>query len=304
MSVTNLGADQEAELAKMEEQAMRELEADGTTTPIKPEEDNSSDNQNKGDGESETPDPASTTGEETTTTKPDGEADKSGDKSSDASDEQATQPDGEEEEKSQPSEKAEKRFRDLAEQVKILKQQNEALQKSQTARPVKSETESTKKTNLPWNEEGETTVTPEQFEEQVQARAKQVVDQQRVTDARINQVVFDRIDLESSYPELRPDTEEYNQDLVDFISEGFVERLKTNPDLRLKDYAGKILEISRKSAEQAKAKSVANQQRIASTQPITSGGAQKPVKNSVESQIANAQSLEELEKIGSSLPQA
>ena len=298
MSVQSQNPDQEAQLVELEAKAMEEL-ASAQPTVEQPA-------PAKTEGETETPEPASTADNKTDPAKPEGVVETPpGDKPNGApAPETPTKPTEDGTDNDQPSEKAENRYQKLAKDLKEANEKIKALTDTQTRAP--KQVEKTKATGkLPWDDEN-AEITQDQFEENVNTRATEIVTKQRQVDATINQVTFDRIELESKYPELRSPEEgeensEYDEKLVDFITTNYLIRLKENPTLRLKDYANEIMTLRASAAERASKKSAETMRTQANSQPVI-GETRSISKSTVDDKIAGAKTIEELETLENSLP--
>lgn len=288
MSVNVTSAGQEEELAKLESEAVKQLE---TETP------NNQGDGTKPEGETETPDPNSTAGDKTTTppedggTKPD-DGSKPDGTGGEADPNKPTDDKGEG--KGQPSDRAQSRQQKLANDLRdariaqeALRRENEELRKSRTPAPDKG-------SKLPWDENGEVTI--EQYTKDVEAKADQIVERKfKIKELETN-LHNDIAEMEGKYSELSQESDDYDQELVDFISDNFKARVKDNPNLRLRDYVAKIMELRGKAAESAKTAANNNIRKSVATQPIING-VKTTKETTLEDQLAGAKTIAELDAI-------
>lgn len=309
MSVPNTDLEQENQLAEMEAQAMKELEAESSAAP---ENEAAAIPQDSVEGETVTPDAASTTAEQTTTPTPtgDGEQTLNGEPQKGPGD-QADQSNVETgEENGEPSEKAQNRYQELANRMKAAEEaakaaQAEAKQLREMVKPrgpvtIPGQTQLKSRTALPWEDGGDGEVTIEDYKADVANTAQQIVQQQTAVNTALSYVTYDRLDLEREHPELNEDSPEFDPELTEFIAAGYLERLKQNPALRLKEYASKILSIRQKAAEKARSVSASTLQRQAASQPIT-GQVMNSRQPTIEDSFSGAKSIEELDAIASKM---
>ena len=290
MSVNVTVASQEEELSKLESEAVKQLETE-TASSTTPEGD-------KPEGETATPEPGSTPGDQTTTTPEDG-----GTKPEPGDNPSGTVPendpkkpaDGKVEDKGQPSDRAQSRQQKLANELRDARLAQEALRRENEQLRQGRTPPATPTTKLPWNEE-DGTVTMEQYTKDVEAKADQIVERKFEIKELETNLHNDIAEMEGKYPELSQGSDEYDQDLVDFISDNFKARIKENPKLRLKDYTAKIMELRGKAAESAKTAANNNIRRNIGTQPIISG-AKTTKETTVEDELAGAKTIAELDAI-------
>lgn len=188
------------------------------------------------------------------------------------------QPAGEEDdfteaEMAQLSKKAQKRIRSLAEKARKA---DEELQKLK-ASPIsdrqaalndvfgKPETESKIESKdskpidkLPWEDEEEDDyddngMTEEELDRRMQEKADETyrLNRQAERDEEENKQIIDTmrsdaVECEKHYPELDPEKDEYDGDLVDLIETNYLAALKVNKKLRLKDYTDNVMKVIRK----------------------------------------------------------
>lgn len=297
MSVNVTVASQEEELAKLESEAVKQLETETPSGDTPSGDTPTPETGKKPEGETETPKDDSTPSDQTATTPEDG-----GTKPENGDNPSGTVPendpkkpaDGKVEDKGQPSDRAQSRQQKLANELRdarlaqeALRRENEELRKGRT--PT-----TTPATKLPWDENGEVTI--EQYTKDVEAKATQVVEQRfKIKELETN-LHNDIAEMEGKYPELSQESDEYDQELVDFISDNFKARVKENPNLRLRDYTAKIMELRGKAAETAKANANNNIRKTVATQPIING-VKTTKETTLEDQLAGAKTIAELDAI-------
>lgn len=303
MSVQKSNSDIEKDLETLEAEAIKQLDAEGSAEGDEPKGEEPEDaGQKEIEGERETPESESTTDKETTKADADG-----GEEKPEGDITEKGAPDGEATPKkpedkgdgSQPSEKAKSRQHILAEKLKAQTAENERLQTLLNAQAKKSKSSSDKSSKLPWDQDGDGEITPEEIEKNIDERAEAIVEQKLFVKEALQNFQTDLAELEKQ-PELNTESEEFDQELVDFISENYKVRLKQNPALRLGDYANKVLELRRKAAERAtkaaESNTVNSLRKRAATQPIT-GGVQTNAEKSLSEQLSGAKSIEELDAL-------
>lgn len=208
------------------------------------------------------------------------------------------------EDMSQLSDKAQKRIRDLARrakdaEAKLLEERKARLlaQPGIGQKPVQAqETDSGMgKDLLPWN--GESEVTPEQYEAAVTERATSIVRGELAKEKMLANLRSDTHEIEQQYPELNPDSEAYDDELAVDIAADFKVLHQANPQLRLKEYVDRRLKYKAKWSSQAKADVTAKIVKQAATQPISPNATKPTPKQTVEDRVKNVSTLQELEAL-------
>jgi len=304
MSVPKSNSEIENDLSTLEAETMQQLAVEGKAGGEAPKGDEQPDqHQTQTEGERETPESAPTTDQPTTDTttkggesKPEGDITDTG---ASTGEDEPTKPEGEGD-GSQPSEKAKSRQHELAQKLKAQTEENKRLQKLlATQRTAKSKSGTGTGSKLPWDQDNDGEITPEEIEQNIDARAEAIVEHKFFVREALQNFQSDLTELEKN-PELNPDNDAFDQELVDFISENYKIRLAQNPALRLKDYAGRIIELRRSAAERsaraAATETTNNIRRRAATQPITGGG-QSATQRTVDDMMSGAKTIEELDAI-------
>lgn len=311
MSVPKSNSEIETDLESLEAEAMQQLEAEGATDGDAPQGDDKPEGQDQTqvDGERETPESGTTPDDQTTDTSTEGgEPNKPDDRTdTGASDEGGKQKPESGDDGGQPSDKAMSRQHQLAIQLKAEREEKQRLQRLlQAQQKAKSQSKSGKG-SLPWDQDGDGEITAEEIEQNIDARADAIVEHKLFVREAMSNFKNDLDELEKE-PELNTESDQFDQDLVDFISENYKARLEKNPALRLKDYANKILDLRRSAAQKA-AQAAANEtqknlKKRAATQPITGGGSSQP-ETSLTDAFGGAKTIEELDALAEkSLPVA
>jgi hypothetical protein len=295
---------QETELAALEAEAVKQLEAGEAQATDQGAQDDQ-------EGERETPESASTTDAQTTDVKPtDGETTKpTGDEPSgtpEVKDESRSSDDTDTGE-GQPSDKAQSRQHQLAQklaeaQAEIDRLRRASAPKSPVTVPSPSRVQPSK---LPWetDDNGDVTLTPDQLNQMVSEEATKTVNHQLEVRDITTQLSIDISDIERNYDELNPDKPEFNQKLSDFIADSYKLRVKENKRFRLSDYAKTIMDLRNEAAEKAKVERDKTIRRQANSQPIM-GSTQTTTQASVEDMLGGAKTIEELDEIAQrTLPQ-
>lgn len=226
------------------------------------------------------------------------------------------QPDEEVQEEEQPakdedvsrlSAKAQKRYRNLANQNTELRAQNERLQSVVAA--LQNQGYSNQEINsiapdVAEQVSGLTDQTEEQYRKEIITTASKLVDQrlaekERETARReqIRSFNSDLVWLEDKYPELNPKDKKYDSDLDSYLSSEYETLAKSDPTVRLRDVAENVMDIREKAVKSAKkdfAQEIVNDVSEEAIAPSTSG---PEMDADIDSAMKNAKSVEELEEV-------
>jgi len=217
------------------------------------------------------------------------------------------------------SAKAQKRFHKLSQKAKEadrLKKELEGLKK-ETPKPdesplrrefkehtVPKETPPLEEGRLPWEASSEEReVTPEEYARDVTSAARLVVQEELSRERRLMQLSEDIKTAEGNYPELNPESDSYDEDLTNSISDWYGKLSKTDSNLRLLPFVEKLMGLRSRGAEQEKSKVTAKVAKQAAEQAISSTGAPSKA-GGLEETIKSAKSIEELEETEKLLPHA
>lgn len=292
--VNNKAVETEEELARLEEETNKQLESEGEKqTPSSESASETTETPTEGESKTETEQPGTQT---------DGGEKKTEDTNED---------DLSEEEKRQLSEKAQKRFRALAERRKQLEEENRILrqQQSPTTTPQDKGKDEGKSHKLPWETEDEETteVSPEQYEADVTAKAEKAAEKKVQEQFENREIVTnlqsDIAAVETKHPELNPENlDEYDAHLVNEISDLYKAQFKLNKKLRFAPFVDRIMSLRKSGEERGRSQVTAKVAKQAAEQAL--GPSQTPSKSSDPiAAINSAKSIEELEALEKTLPQ-
>lgn len=204
---------------------------------------------------------------------------------------------------SQLSEKAQKRFRKMSEKIRQLEAQS--IKQKYEAPKVPVQTTATAPTTpggykLPW-ETGTTEQQPdvreiseEEFQAQVEAKARAAVQSELRTEKILSQVTQDTQDVETRYPQLNPQSDSYDEVLVAKVSSWFKALWRQNHDLRLKDFVDEVMTLQAKGAEQGRSEVTGKVLRQAAEQAMGPGMGSGRSTSAMDA-IKSAKTLDELE---------
>ena len=215
-----------------------------------------------------------------------------------------------EEELARFKEKAQKRIRKLASKAKEveklrkeledLKTQFELLRSGEPTFPVGQEVSE----GLPWETPSEPReVTEEEYQKEVAQTAQKIVQAELARQRRLDRLEQDIKAVEEKYPELNPDSEEFDKELCDSIANWFKGLARSNPDLRLASFVDELMSLRAKGAEREKSKISAKIAKQAAEQAVSPTGAPKG-KGDLTSLIESARTIEELEEAEKLLPRS
>lgn len=176
-------------------------------------------------------------------------------------------PDLTEEEKSLLSSKTNSRMQFLAKEVQRLRSLTEQNQQQPEYNP------------LPWMNQEKVSdepreITQEEYEKDLTSKADALVKSRMEEYERKSQLKADAEYLEKEYPELNPESSEYDKDLTDMIVETYKKISKSNPNERLAEYATKMLYLRERGREAGKSEVTNKVIKQAATQAIPTGGDQ------------------------------
>lgn len=315
----DLNADEEAKLAKLEEEANLKAKADAEAKA------KASEAPEEAKGEDVTPAPVSAP-EETKPSKP----------------EEKPEAKSPEEEEGEPTDeeilahlkaKGQKRFKtlvkergDLADENRKLKVMLEQKISAPEVPPVKPPFAKEKPVSegLPWEETPAPTVPREVTQEEYQADVEKAATDKVQSEVqrwmaqyqRAQQVQADVETVEANYSELSPGKRDavtgaiteanpdYDEALAKSIAEWYKGLIKSNPDLRLLGFVKQIMDLRKEGEEKAKSKVTAKVAKQAATQAITPTGTPAEGKEDLTQMIKKAETEEELDKLEKLLPHA
>lgn len=151
-----------------------------------------------------------------------------------------------------------KRIRELTDKLKARTEEAETL-RSKLTRPEEQEPEDPR---FPWEPARE--ITLDEYERDVERKAREV------TRREIN-LERDISEATTKYAELNPESESYNRDVDNFIERTYRERIKLNPNLRLKDVVSEVMAIHKGGETRGKEAATARVAEQAAQQAVTSG---------------------------------
>lgn len=195
------------------------------------------------------------------------------------------------------SEKAQKRFRQMNDELKRLKARENAQKFGPKPTSVPdSRQSSSKPTALPWDTSanGPKEVTAEEYEAEVQAKAREAVKLELKNQQIVNNVTEDRKYLETTYAELNEESDDFDPVLAENVATWYKALFRTNPDIRLKDFVEEVMSLRTKGVEKGKSEVTATVMRQAAEQAISPSTSRVVSKNAADA-IAGARTMEELE---------
>lgn len=195
---------------------------------------------------------------------------------------------GEEEDVRQLSAKAQKRYR------KLVNERNQWREEAQRLKATPSgnyqSTEDLNNLNLQ----------EETYEEAVARQARNVVQQEirqregyEKAKAQREYYQNDLKEVEEKYPELNPDSKNYNQEMDELIASYYDTASRRDPETRLKDVASKVVSVAKKG-QQGKVDELAKK---ASQQAIKTTESEEQGEPDVMAKLEKAETLEELQKL-------
>lgn len=224
---------------------------------------------------------------------------------------------------SQLSEKAQKRFKELADENKRLKEEAAKRGSGQPAAPASPGIPDilngkTGDGKLPWdskpsdNDGGTREITQEEYEANLKEKAKAAAREEINNERTLNQLRDDTFVLEDKYPVLREknddgsDNPDFDATLVQDIAEWYKKLFKEDHSLRLLTFVDKLMSLRSKGAEQGKAQATETLKKQAASQAVDPSGtpSSKGSDADLESQIRGATSMKELEALEKRLPHA
>jgi hypothetical protein len=204
----------------------------------------------------------------------------------------------------QLSAKAQKRFRNLSTENNQLKEELNRLRYTvNTLQGLGYSKTEAEKIAPDIDTTGLTEITEDQYKQDVAKQARYIVKDELSKRDKMEQWTRQREwfqqdleTIEQKYPELNPDSDEYNKDLDSFIGD-YYERLRLqDPNLRVKDVAEKIISLNKKSLEKKKREDVNKLAKKASSQAIKSES-QESTGTDISAKIMGASSISDLEKL-------
>lgn len=167
------------------------------------------------------------------------------------------------------SSKAQRRYQQLANENRRLREQvGEGMYKAMQPEDTPA------LTALPWqNQQAEERIITEQdYQRDIAAKADAVVKARMNEFQRTQQLKEDVRTLESTYEELNPESDSYDAELTDTIVEQFRYVSKGNPQVRLADYADKIMRLRERGRETGKSEVSKKVLQQAAKQAVTTQG--------------------------------
>lgn len=167
---------------------------------------------------------------------------------------------------------------------------------------------------LPWDtkpsEDGTREITQEEYEAQVEARAKKAAREEINNERIVNQLHDDTVVLEDKYPQLRETLEDgtpnpdFDASLVKDVAEWYKKLFAQDHSLRLLQFVDKLMSLRTKGAEQGKAQATETLAKQAAAQAVSPSGtpSSKSSEADLESQIRGAKTIKELEELEKRLP--
>jgi hypothetical protein len=204
----------------------------------------------------------------------------------------------------QLSAKAQKRFRNLSTENNQLKEELNRLRYTvNTLQGLGYSKTEAEKIAPDIDTTGLTEITEDQYKQDVAKQARYIVKDELSKRDKMEQWTRQREwfqqdleTIEQKYPELNPDSDEYNKELDSFIGD-YYERLRLqDPNLRVKDVAEKIISLNKKSLEKKKREDVNKLAKKASSQAIKSES-QESTGTDISAKIMGASSISDLEKL-------
>lgn len=196
------------------------------------------------------------------------------------------------------SEKAQKRFRQMNDELKRLKARENAQKFGPKPTSVPDTRSSLGKPSaLPWDTQGENgpkEVTAEEYEAEVATKAREAVKLELKNQQIVTNVTEDRKYLETTYPELDQESEDFDPVLAENVATWYKALFRTNQDIRLKDFVEEVMSLRTKGVEKGKSEVTATVMRQAAEQAI-SPTTQRVVSKTAADAIAGARTMEELE---------
>jgi hypothetical protein len=203
---------------------------------------------------------------------------------------ESEEPELSEEEKERLSEKTKQEMLRLRERAQKAE---EELKQARARKPLEEAVETVKTIEdkpyiLPWEQP---IVTPEQV--------RKITREEAETERRISQIGIDADYLETKYPEMDPNSDKYDPDLVSDVYETFKDKFKATPSVRLRELAEKKLGYIQKIRDETKAEKQRQEniqkQEAEQAPPAEVSPAKKKV--SLTEQIGKVSSIKELEAL-------
>lgn len=233
-------------------------------------------------------------------------------------------------EKSQLSAKAQKRIKFLSERAKRadelekLEAQRGQTQQPKTPptripdivnRPLRPTPPSVAKGKLPWetdSEEGNEDQTEVLTQEQMDENTRRVVQEENQKTEILTNLKNDIKAVEDKYPILNADSDDFDQELSDWIAESYQLQFENvwnksghKEAMSFLEYADKVMSLREKGAEQGRKELGQNLDKQAAEQAVTPAGAPSDDKGSdVEGRLKSAKTIDELDRAAESLPKA
>lgn len=214
------------------------------------------------------------------------------------------------------SEKAQRRFKKLADKAKELDKlkANKALENLEvkdTPIDVELDTGTDRRTRFPWEKElPKPEITVEDYKAQVTTAATQAAQQEIRKEKILGFVSTDAALAENKYEELNPDSEVFDKELADYVYDTFRAKFDANNEYRLSEHVESTMSIrsramdralESKQAEEAKLASEAKVSEQAANQAVTPSISDPVKKEGIKSKLSKVSTIEELEKLESEL---
>jgi len=144
-------------------------------------------------------------------------------------------------------------------------------------------------------------VTQEEYDQEIENKAQRLVRGEGDRILRLIQVREDIKEVERKHPELDANREEYDSELATSVVDWFKGLSQVSPGLRLVSFVDRVMGLRRKGAEREKSKVSAVVAKQAAEQAVAPTGAPKKAEG-IEELIQAAGSMEELEEAEKLLP--
>lgn len=206
------------------------------------------------------------------------------------------------------SKKAQKRFAQLNAEKKALQEQLELRGKlnPQTRQPATKTNSSSN--GLPWLQSQNNTqsqdgdvreVTPEEYTADVQKTAQGIVQQELAKEKILQNFQTDRQACETAYPELDPNSEDYDDSLAKRVTKFYYQAFKEDPTVRLKDFVDDLMTMRESAKAKAKQTITGKIVKQSAEQAVGNTSVKPQQKQTVDTLIKNANSIDELNKLES-----
>lgn len=189
------------------------------------------------------------------------------------------------------SRKAQKRIRRLADENKAMREQLRVGLDGLTATPPYVQAQS-QESSLPWDQQTEITV--DDYEKAVVSKADAIA-RARIAEYESRQQLREDISqVKANYPELDPNSGEFDNDLANKVSAHYQRIAKAEPNARLVDFVEDIMSIREKAVEEGRTVTTAKVVAQAAQQAIS------PTSEGASSKVAESEALfEEAKESGS-----